>query len=383
MLGTILGIGSIASSLIGANSQRRAADAQTDAANRQIAENRRQFNLQWDALEPAREVGQNALNRLMGHMDNMGARTRSFNEQSGAVSQRFQNAMNQGVGRFGRRSTQAVRTADADTQAATGLLEQRLTDARTGLFDRADEVAGRTFEEDPGYQFRLEQGLKARERSAAAQRNLFSGATQMGHEDFAQGLASQEYGAFDARRARDYGTELGRAGQQFGIDSGMAGTLFGADMSGIEGTFGRNYGLASDLFQADATQAGAGYDAGRARIADNYGRYIDGRNALMGAAGLGQQAIQTGAQVGANTTAGISAALGNIGQAQAQGAIGRANAWNAGMDNMFGILGAAQGGMFNQPMNWQSAFGFGGGGGTPTSFPASPSAAPVSGYGLY
>lgn len=49
-------------------------------------------------------------------------------------------------------------------------------------------------EADPGYKFRLDQGTKALERSAAARGGLFSGKTGKSLQDFSQGLASQEYG---------------------------------------------------------------------------------------------------------------------------------------------------------------------------------------------
>ena len=48
---------------------------------------------------------------------------------------------------------------------------------------------------DPSYKWRLEQGQKALERSAAARGGLLSGGTMKDLTDYAQGAASQEYGA--------------------------------------------------------------------------------------------------------------------------------------------------------------------------------------------
>ena len=59
------------------------------------------------------------------------------------------------------------------------------------------------FEADPGYQFRLEQGTKALEGSAAARGGLFSGATGRSLQDYSQGLASQEYANAYNRFAND------------------------------------------------------------------------------------------------------------------------------------------------------------------------------------
>jgi hypothetical protein len=46
---------------------------------------------------------------------------------------------------------------------------------------------------DPGYGFRMSEGMKALERSAAARGGLLSGATLKGTQRFGQDLASQEY----------------------------------------------------------------------------------------------------------------------------------------------------------------------------------------------
>lgn len=49
------------------------------------------------------------------------------------------------------------------------------------------------YQADPGYGFRLREGMKALERSAAARGGLLSGATLRGVQEYGQDLASQEY----------------------------------------------------------------------------------------------------------------------------------------------------------------------------------------------
>ncbi len=49
------------------------------------------------------------------------------------------------------------------------------------------------YEADPGYGFRMKEGMKALENSAAARGGLLSGATLKGAQRFGQDLASQEY----------------------------------------------------------------------------------------------------------------------------------------------------------------------------------------------
>lgn len=68
----------------------------------------------------------------------------------------------------------------------------------SGLSKDGKGNAGRpdysAFTASPGYQFRLDEGMKAIERSAAARGGLRSGATMKSLGDYAQGQASQEYG---------------------------------------------------------------------------------------------------------------------------------------------------------------------------------------------
>lgn len=52
------------------------------------------------------------------------------------------------------------------------------------------------FTQDPGYQFRLDEGQKAIERSAAARGQLLSGSTIKATERYAQDYASNEYNNF-------------------------------------------------------------------------------------------------------------------------------------------------------------------------------------------
>jgi len=49
------------------------------------------------------------------------------------------------------------------------------------------------FQQDPGYAFRMSEGMKALDRSAAARGGLLSGATLRGAQRYGQDLASEEY----------------------------------------------------------------------------------------------------------------------------------------------------------------------------------------------
>jgi hypothetical protein len=49
------------------------------------------------------------------------------------------------------------------------------------------------FQQDPGYAFRMSEGLKALDRTAASRGGLLSGATLRGATRYGQDMASQEY----------------------------------------------------------------------------------------------------------------------------------------------------------------------------------------------
>ena len=106
---------------------------------------------------------------------------------------------------------------------------------------------------DPGYQFRLSEGMKALDRTAASRGGLLSGATLKGAQRYGQGLASQEYGNAYNRLAALAGVGQTATGAMTGLGSQFAGAQ------------GENY-----MGAANARASG----------------YMGGANALSG--GLGQ-----------------------------------------------------------------------------------------------
>ena len=117
---------------------------------------------------------------------------------------------------------------------------------------------------DPGYGFRMSEGLKAMERGAAARGGLMSGAALKAGQRFGQDLASQEFGAAYNRLAglADVGPRaagvMSNLGQQYGQQAGQ--NLMAGGQAAAQGMLG----------------------AGSARGS----AYIGGANALTG--GLGQ-----------------------------------------------------------------------------------------------
>lgn len=95
------------------------------------------------------------------------------------------------------------------------------------------------FQADPGYAFRLSEGMKGLERSAAARGNLLSGATLKGIQRYGQDMASQEYtnafNRYQAERQARLGPlqslagigqtatqQIGQAGQNYAANAGEA-----------------------------------------------------------------------------------------------------------------------------------------------------------------
>jgi len=102
-------------------------------------------------------------------------------------------------------------------------------DASAGDYGRyGRDFAMSDYEADPGYAFRLAEGNKALERSAAARGMLMSGKMFKGAQRFGQDLASQEYqNAFD-RYQTNRSNQLNPLGTLMASGQGAANTLSGA-----------------------------------------------------------------------------------------------------------------------------------------------------------
>lgn len=136
-------------------------------------------------------------------------------------------------------------------------------------------------ENTPGYQFTLQQGLKALNNQGSAQGLNMSGAQQKGLLQYATGLANQTYG-----------DQYNRALQSYGA----------------------NYGLANDMY-----------------------------NRLGGLSGMGQNAAAGVGQAGQNTANSISQLLQSSAQAQGSALIGGANAQAQALPNLMNMGGTAAG----------------------------------------
>lgn len=118
------------------------------------------------------------------------------------------------------------------------------------------------FTQDPGYAFRLSEGMKALDRTAAQRGGLLSGATLKGAQRYNQDLASQEFQNAYNRYNTDYNMRLGPlqtlAGYGQGATNNLAGATntYGANQAENIANRG-NIGASSYLNATDALARGA------------------------------------------------------------------------------------------------------------------------------
>jgi hypothetical protein len=156
------------------------------------------------------------------------------------------------------------------------------------------------FEQDPGYAFRMSEGLKGLDRSASARGDFMSGSALKATQRFSQDLASQEYQNAFNRYQTERAARLGTLG---GISA--SGQSAANVMTGAAGQLGSN-NAANALARAAATSANSiGRGTATGNIAMNRG------------ATTGNIAMNRGATTSANllnlgeATAGLGLARGN------------------------------------------------------------------------
>lgn len=153
----------------------------------------------------------------------------------------------------------AIRDQENATNAANSLQERMYNQTRRDLdpwrtagTDALGQMQGSDFQRDftmadftadPGYQFRMSEGQKAIERSAAAKGGRHGGATMKALAGYGQNLASQEYqnayDRFNADRDRRFGrlSTISGSGQNAAAGQGAAAqnyaTTVGSNMTNM------------------------------------------------------------------------------------------------------------------------------------------------------
>jgi len=154
---------------------------------------------------------------------------------------------------------------------------------------------------DPGYQFRVQQGQQALERSGASRGLTLSGGQLKDLTRFGQGLGAQEYGAA-YQRGYQQNQDLYQRGYQQNAD------LYNRNLQAYQTDYNTLLGLRKE----------------------QYGEFA-------GIAGAGQGAVNSLSSLGQNTATALNANTIGAGNAMAAGTVGSANAINAGL----GSIGSA------------------------------------------
>ena len=111
-------------------------------------------------------------------------------------------------------------------------------DPNFGKYSRDFSMAD--YQADPGYAFRLSEGMKGLQNSAAAKGLLSSGSTLKGITDYGQGMASQEYGNAYNRYQTNRANQLNPLQSLMGSGQTAANTLTNA-----AGNLGQGLGQAA------------------------------------------------------------------------------------------------------------------------------------------
>lgn len=149
---------------------------------------------------------------------------------------------------------------------------------------------------DPGYQFRMEQGQKALDRSAAARGLTQSGAQLKALTDYGQGMGSQEYGNAYNRAFQQYGTKV----DHYGRNVNALTTDYNANANRLQNQFSNLFSI-SNAGQNAANQNNNAATNSGAQISNslqNNGNALanmytaQGNAAAAGAAGIATSANQ-------------------------------------------------------------------------------------------
>lgn len=239
-------VANVIGSVVGADASRSAANTQADAANRAADLQEKQYEQTRSDLQPYRDLGSNYIPQLQ-----------------------------------------------------TALTNPLLTATFTA--PTAAEAAA-----TPGYQFTLDQGLKAAQNSASARGLGSSGAAIKGAESFASGLADATYGDTFNRALTTYATNQNTAANQVNRLLGVVGT--GQNAAALTGSLGAQAaGGVSNALTSGAAASAAGTVGGANAINNGISSIVNGYqsnqllNRLLPSA-TGSSAVSPSTLYGANSS---------------------------------------------------------------------------------
>lgn len=214
------GLSDIGSGLIQSDAAGDAAEMQAQAAQQANQLQEAMWRQQLKANAPWQQAGRGALNGAGGLMKRLNPTTYQFNQDERNAFQT--NRMNQVRNEFkGKTDAEYQSMVDASwKQHEAAMNQQQMENGEyevdpelTRSFTMAD------YQQDPGFDFRMKQGQKALERSAAARGGLRSGATLKALTQYGQDFASNEYGKAYDRFNQNQGNRFNRLSSIAGFGS--------------------------------------------------------------------------------------------------------------------------------------------------------------------
>lgn len=316
--------GSIGSSLIGASASKSAANTQAQASEDALAQ---QYAAAQQSIEAQKQVLQDQLRTAdQTQRDQISLQLEYLGNQQRVAQETYNRQVEAANRAFEEQKAAYAPYREAGIAGQNQLLNylgigSDKGSAGYGKYATA-EFTPEAFlaNQDPGYAFRMREGLKAIDRQAAARGGLISGNALKAAETYGQDMASQEYqNAFNRYQTSRTNTLAPYQSLQnvgFGAAQGIgnaAGAL-GQNLIGAAGGYG--------------SSAGQSYGAAGNNLTNIFGAAGNQRYNAYGNYG-GQY---TGALTGYGNAA--ANALTNIGQAQAAGSMGAANAIGGGISNL-------------------------------------------------
>jgi hypothetical protein len=146
-------------------------------------------------------------------------------------------------------------------------------------YDDFEAPTGESMLLDPSYQFRLSEGQRALDASAAARGTLRTGGHLKDTVGYGQQFASQEYGNIYDRASQQYGVNRGNALQNYLTNEGtrastydrnlgLAQSTYGVNEANRQGAWQNNYGVAKDIYGINAAGRLGAYDVNRQNAQD-------------------------------------------------------------------------------------------------------------------
>lgn len=351
--GWVGAIGSIGSALIGSSASQSAANTQAQSASDATAAETALYNQTAANVAPWVTAGQGALSSLVAGTQPGGALTQQTyapQVQQGAYTATAPTFQNQAA---------LTGSADLSTVAAPKALQSY------NQFQAVGPMTAATFQQDPGYQFQLQQGNNALTNASSLSGGMNSNNLK-GLIGYNQGMANTDY----QQAFNNYQTNLNQYETQFGIQQGV-NTLNNQNITqnlnnqlsatGFNNNVGQqqyansqsqqlaNNGVISNndanlqqAFQNQNTLTGANNQViGANNAANTQTQQLNNQNIQQQYSNLGalsQAGLQAGGQqIGASSSLGsnIGSNIIGAGNAQAAGTVGTANAITGGASSAY------------------------------------------------